>query len=255
MNSTIEEILNGPDYFSCEKYHARMKKILCVEKQAGPQAGFDIDYANSMCKECAQGIEIKGEVQGLDIKQIRRERRAFKHKHKKAKSSGFKDQDENVGANNHLPIDEHISDGGQGMEGKGKCIVAGCQEERFTRGLCKTHYWKWQKKLDTTIEPLPKWQKRDRLDKLKKSAERVGKLKAKSSKVKVDTVDTVAVVAESVSAHIVPFNVEKMEEQNRADVKIFARAFMAGLKGELISAMTDQISSNTIQTEAGNENT
>ena len=56
MDQSIEEILNGPDYFYCEKYHARMKKVLCVEKQAGPQAGFDIDYANSMCKECAHGI-------------------------------------------------------------------------------------------------------------------------------------------------------------------------------------------------------
>ena len=273
MDQSIEKILNGPDYFKCDRYNTRMKKTVCVEKQAGPQVGFEIDYADTMCRDCAQGIEIKGEVQGLDIKQIRRERRAFAYKQvKKAQGLGRKAQGKMDSRFHGNDEDEHVrpavitTEGkeGEGMAEKEKCIVEGCENGRVSRGLCNKHYLKWLNKLDTSIVPLPrvygKGMKKAHLEMIKESAERVkksSKLKAQSSKgeeIKPEVRRQKAEggkwqllsVPDPVSTDIVspalPFSVEKIEEKNRADVKIFARAFMAGLKGELISAMTEQMS-------------
>jgi hypothetical protein len=170
---------------------------------------------------------------------------------------------------------EHISDGGQGMEGKKECKKCGevkdfsefTAKESAPDGLdysCKECKRKYQnelnaKKRNGTYVPYAreKNEKTDRIQKLKESAERVRKSKAQGAgrraqgkEKKSDPLfrgidGVVTIIPEPVSSDIVPspaFNVEKMEEQNRADVKIFARAFMAGLKSELISAMTEQMS-------------
>jgi hypothetical protein len=34
MTSSVDEILNGPDYFYCLHYKARMKKSCCIRRQA-----------------------------------------------------------------------------------------------------------------------------------------------------------------------------------------------------------------------------
>lgn len=153
---------------------------------------------------------------------------------------------------------EHISDGGQGMEGKKVCNICleekpieafaknpGCRDGR--EGQCRTcRAAKNKKRALEKKGGEGSSDRSDRIQKIKKSAERVWNLKAQKPKPKADTVDTVAVTVDQVSADIVQshaFNVKKMEEQNRADVKIFARAFMAGLKSELISAMTEQMAS------------
>jgi hypothetical protein len=172
---------------------------------------------------------------------------------------------------------EHISDGGQGMEGKKLCnncleekpIEAfaknpGCRDGR--EGQCRTCRAAKNKK--RALEKKGGEGSSDRIQKLKESAERVKKIRSQKSEDRNQNEDltiktrkkavfaddsrkvfgAVAVVEDPVSADIVPspaFNVEKMEDQNRADVKIFARAFVAGLKSELISAMTEQISGQT----------
>jgi len=192
-----------------------MKKIHCVEKQAGPQAGFEIDYADTMCRDCAQGIEIKGEVQGLDIKQTRRERREFKYKNKRRKVQG---KDKYVGAQGTVPVDEHvrpavITEGKEGEE-MAKCLVKDCEREGKHRGLCSAHIQRYRKGTLPGVEPLPsnrgKSTKKDRLEMIKAKAEgsrlkAVGEEKDKSSKLKAESSkeEIMALVAEPMSADII----------------------------------------------------
>lgn len=190
MGQSIEDILNGPEYFLCEKYKARMKKVLCVEKQAGPQVGYDIDYASTMCRDCAQGIEIRGEIQGLDLKQMRRERNAFATRARKQKKNGKMDSrlrgnDGFIGAQGTVPDYEHIEKEGEEMA---KCLVVDCEKEGQHRGLCSAHIQRYRKGTLPGVEPLPqtygKGIKKDRIGKIKESVMRVKKLKAESSKLK-----------------------------------------------------------------------
>ncbi len=276
MDQSIEDILNGPDYFLCDRFKTRMKKVRCVEKQAGPQAGFEIDYADTMCRDCAQGIEIKGEVQGLDIKQIRRERREFKYKNKKARSSRLKAERKMDSRFHGNDEDEHIERPAVITEGKegeemAKCLVKDCEREGKHRGLCSAHIQRYRKGTLPGVEPLPsnrgKSPKKDRIQAIKESAERVSKkaegfrlkavgedkqIRRQKPEVSSQKVEVIPAVTEEVTTDMVfslSSNVEDMEKQNRADVKVFARAFMAGLKGELIAAMTEQMASS-VEAEA-----
>jgi len=67
------EILDGPDYFTCHRYHCRMSKKACVANQqaadsATPQGVFrqgltGISRAET-CIDCLQGIQIRAELGG-----------------------------------------------------------------------------------------------------------------------------------------------------------------------------------------------
>lgn len=59
----IEAILNGPEYFTCERGHARMKKAACIERQKGVRkAAGGYGYYQLVppeCEECEQGEKIR----------------------------------------------------------------------------------------------------------------------------------------------------------------------------------------------------
>jgi hypothetical protein len=62
MNSAVEDILNGPDYFECERMHVRMKKENCVRRQ-GHKGLYAIGESRHLeCQNCEQGERIKAEV-------------------------------------------------------------------------------------------------------------------------------------------------------------------------------------------------
>lgn len=181
---------------------------------------------------------------------------------------------EDAGAQGTVPIDEHVASdkgtgtvplqsGKEGEEMTEKCLVPECEKEGKHRGLCSAHIQRYRKGTLPGIEPLPsnrgKGSKKDRINLLKESAERVSK-KAKGFRLKTEREEIkpedrsqktegkkwqLLLASDPASTDIVSspaFNVERMEDQNRADVKVFARAFMAGLKSEFIAAMTEQIS-------------
>jgi hypothetical protein len=60
MSTNIaEKILNGPEYFYCERHKLRMKKEHCVEWQTPGAAPFELDKSIVECANCEQGKEIK----------------------------------------------------------------------------------------------------------------------------------------------------------------------------------------------------
>ena len=62
MNLSAEEVLAGPEYFDCERLHARMRKAVCIKRQVD---GFRItagDYVPEACKACGQGRRIREEA-------------------------------------------------------------------------------------------------------------------------------------------------------------------------------------------------
>jgi len=65
------KILNGPDYFTCERYHCRMSKQACVRNQQVLVTPEGLFYRGSSalaraegCAGCLQGIQIKAEMEG-----------------------------------------------------------------------------------------------------------------------------------------------------------------------------------------------
>jgi len=67
---TAEDILNGPDYFTCEQYagRPRLSKVACVKRQQAikawsRRAGVDEVNEFEKCANCPQGREIKKELE------------------------------------------------------------------------------------------------------------------------------------------------------------------------------------------------
>lgn len=53
MDQTAEDILNGPEYFCCERLHARMKRLECLNEYDRQENL----WAVNMCKGCLQYAE------------------------------------------------------------------------------------------------------------------------------------------------------------------------------------------------------
>lgn len=71
MTTSVDEILNGPDYFFCEHYKARMKKSCCIQRQAyrddvkarqNPNTPLAPNLVADGCTNCAQGAKIREEM-------------------------------------------------------------------------------------------------------------------------------------------------------------------------------------------------
>ena len=71
MTISVDEILNGPDYFFCEHYKARMKKSCCIQRQAyrddvkvrqNPNTPLAPNLVADGCTNCAQGAKIREEM-------------------------------------------------------------------------------------------------------------------------------------------------------------------------------------------------
>lgn len=71
MTTSVDEILNGPDYFFCEHYRARMKKSCCIQRQAyrddvkvrqNPNTPLAPNLVADGCTNCAQGAQIREEM-------------------------------------------------------------------------------------------------------------------------------------------------------------------------------------------------
>lgn len=69
----VEKILNGPDYFYCERFRVRMRKAVCVDRQdrlqeavdaRGPNSRFpyDAEIKLEQCGKCGQGKKISDEL-------------------------------------------------------------------------------------------------------------------------------------------------------------------------------------------------
>ncbi|MDY7035544.1 MAG: hypothetical protein SV375_05195 [Thermodesulfobacteriota bacterium] len=64
-----DEILGGPDYFRCERFNTRLKKINCVRRQDGDHEIYspyattsEIYMSLDVCLDCEQGKEIRRQV-------------------------------------------------------------------------------------------------------------------------------------------------------------------------------------------------
>ncbi len=71
MTTSVADILNGPDYFFCEHYRARMKKTCCIQRQAyrddtkarqNPNTPLAPNLVADGCTNCAQGAQIREEM-------------------------------------------------------------------------------------------------------------------------------------------------------------------------------------------------
>lgn len=71
MTTSVDDILNGPDYFFCEHYKARMKKSCCIQRQAyrddvkvrqNPNTPLAPNLVADGCTNCAQGAKIREEM-------------------------------------------------------------------------------------------------------------------------------------------------------------------------------------------------
>jgi hypothetical protein len=77
--SQIDEILNSPDYFYCEKFRAKIKKLICIERQMGNNAiveqykTSEIGLSFEVCKSCNQGKTIRDELLMEKVKPCRGE--------------------------------------------------------------------------------------------------------------------------------------------------------------------------------------
>lgn len=76
MNN-IDDILNSPDYFYCEKFRAKIKKTICIERQMGSNAIIEqyktseIGLSFEVCKICNQGKTIRDELYKEKVKPCR----------------------------------------------------------------------------------------------------------------------------------------------------------------------------------------
>ncbi len=66
---TVDEILNGPDFFTCERFKTRMLKKRCVERQEDDHPLQSEEFITSeiglsieVCKTCEQGKRIRDEI-------------------------------------------------------------------------------------------------------------------------------------------------------------------------------------------------
>jgi len=62
----VSETLSGPDYFTCERTHTRMKKEICIKRQTVGLRNFggSWKYAREIppeCVNCKQGLDIRKE--------------------------------------------------------------------------------------------------------------------------------------------------------------------------------------------------
>lgn len=71
MTTSVDDILNGPDYFYCEHYKARMKKSCCIQWQAyrddtkarqNPNTPLAANLVADGCFNCAVGAQIREEM-------------------------------------------------------------------------------------------------------------------------------------------------------------------------------------------------
>lgn len=60
-HQTYEGILNGPDYFTCERFRSRMRKAVCIERQPKKDIVQLGDRNHLECQDCEQGRLVAGE--------------------------------------------------------------------------------------------------------------------------------------------------------------------------------------------------
>ena len=106
----IQAILAGPDYFTCERMHARIKKADCVERQKGIWVPGMPRWWKETPPEC-QGCE-----QGKDITQ---------------------------GAESATVLWRAQSETKEG-EMKKTCKEPGCDKPVVSREMCRKHYDRWR---------------------------------------------------------------------------------------------------------------
>ena len=62
--------INNPDYFLCDRFHCRMLKEACIERQEAkkyiPSSRIE-KYQFPECENCEQGLGIRKEVRGKQI--------------------------------------------------------------------------------------------------------------------------------------------------------------------------------------------
>jgi len=166
-----EQLLAGPDYFTCERMHTRMQKIRCLDRQ---EKGIPVEMGYkreipSECADCPQGREIKAELQKKDQstedsmqrktgicseckkeKEIAargmckicydtwRRKELTKHRSYSLATMG-------VNYGEEVSVAEESEDAGIPFVFKdinvGKtCLLQGCAEPQAAKGRCKKHY-------------------------------------------------------------------------------------------------------------------
>jgi hypothetical protein len=239
MNQTVEDILNGPDYFLCERYNVRMKKAECIRRQTTPDRNsYEIDHTFTCCKNCGQGADVKEEAGG-QIPDVRKQRR----------SPPRIDIIRKVEARRAVASDDKPKKPGDvKMEEKKKCIVTGCTADVFARGLCKQHYWTWQKNKDKNLgyEPLPSKTSGKYKGTITGAAPKkeLASKKKPAENLKVEVIKGAADInASAITNVMIPVNIDEMEKRNSEEFKLFARMFVVNLEHKVLDALQDQMGS------------
>jgi len=68
MEQSVREILEGPDFFKCERFRITMKKQICVDRQVKRKTVGLSEHSNHLqCLDCEQGRQIAKEL-GAKVK-------------------------------------------------------------------------------------------------------------------------------------------------------------------------------------------
>ena len=105
----IQAILAGPDYFTCERAHTRMKKAECIKRQQGIWVPGNPRWYKEIppeCQGCEQGRRILADAGG----------------DQKSETRGQKEGE----------MEEKI------------CKEPGCDRPAICREMCRQHYDKWR---------------------------------------------------------------------------------------------------------------
>jgi len=113
LQHVIDEILAGPDFFTCARTHTRMRKTACVQRQRGAATGSGITSHREIppeCRGCEQGEELKRELAG-------------------------------AGQGSQPELVREIEEVKMKATGKGRrmCTVPGCEEPVSSGRLCDKH--------------------------------------------------------------------------------------------------------------------
>ena len=113
LQHVIDEILAGPDFFTCARTHTRMRKTACLKRQRGAATGSGIKSHRELppeCRGCEQGLKIKRELA-------------------------------EPGQGSQPELEREIEEVEMKATGKGRrmCTVPGCEEPVSSGRLCDKH--------------------------------------------------------------------------------------------------------------------
>lgn len=154
-----ETILEGDEFFRCERYHCTLKKSVCIERQVAVnqrevRPGKVSEWAKyQACQGCEQGAEILAET-GKSKEEIKLTIKPM------CTDCGERPANINPktgrvvnGKCGHC-MSKLMSEAAKKMKKTKTCKIEGCEKLVVARGVCGPHYDKWRRGESTLVDLL-----------------------------------------------------------------------------------------------------